>query len=119
MPAPEGFVAHVDDLRVPDHRLANLPSALLCSTVSRLGWVGSTSRLRRPIPFVLGFPMVPLAVVLDFSLKNKIFKVAKKGRKLVEIGRNYSLKKSFTTIYSLRLTRPGSPWASYGHCPRV
>ena len=66
MPAPEGVVAHVDDLRVPDDRLANVPSALLCSTVSRLDWVGSTSRLRRPIPFVLGFPMVPFATVLDF-----------------------------------------------------
>ena len=70
MPAPEGVVAHVDDLRVPDHRQANLPSALLCSTVSRLDWVGSTSRLWRPIPFVLGFPMVPFAVFLDFFLKN-------------------------------------------------
>ena len=69
MPAPEGVVVHVDDLRVPDHRLANLPSALLCSTVSRLDWAGSTSRLRRPIPFVLGFPMVPFATVLDFFLQ--------------------------------------------------
>ena len=64
-PAPEGVVAHVDGLRVPDHRLANVPSALLCSTVIRLDWVGWRSRLRRPIPFVLGFPMVPFAVVLS------------------------------------------------------
>ena len=90
MPAPEGVVAHVDDPRVLDHRLANVPTALLCSTVSRLDWAGSTSRLRRPIPFVLGFPMVPFAVALDFSLKNQIFKVGKKGRKPVEIGRIWS-----------------------------
>ena len=90
MPVPEGVVAHVDDLRVPDHRLANVPSALLCSTVSRLDWVGWRSRLRRPIPFVLGFPMVPFAVALDFSPKKRIFKVAKKGRKPVETGRIYS-----------------------------
>ena len=68
MPAPEGVVAHVDDPRVPDHRLANVPSALLCSTVSRLDWAGSTSRLRRPIPYILGFPIAPFAVFLDFFL---------------------------------------------------
>ena len=87
MPAPEGVVAHVDDPRVPDHRLANVPSALLCSTVSRLDWTGSTSRLRRPIPFVLGFPMVPFAVVLNFFLQKSDFQ---SWEKPVEIGRNWS-----------------------------
>ena len=63
----------LDDPRVPDLRLANVPSAILRSTVSRLDYAGSTSRLRRPIPFVLGFPMVPFAVFLDFSLEKKDF----------------------------------------------
>ena len=95
MPAPEGVVAHVDDQRVPDHRLANVPSALLCSTVSRLDWVGSTSRLRRPIPYVLGFPMAPFAVFLDFSLKKKkeaFLKLGQTGRNRTELLLNSDMK---------------------------
>ena len=44
----------------------------------------------QPIPCVLGFPMVPFAVLPDFFPKNRIFKLGKKGLKLVEMGRIYS-----------------------------
>ena len=66
-------------------------SALLRRARSKADSSPRSSGLLFPIPYVLGFPMVPFAVFLDFFLKKKcIFKLGKKGLKMVEIGRIYS-----------------------------
>ena len=65
-------------------------SALLRRARSKADSSPRSSELLFPIPYVLGFPMAPFAVLTDFFLKNGIFKLGKKGLKLVEMGRTDS-----------------------------